>query len=256
MFINFLFKLLSKVSFKFYYRLKAKSQNDNKEAIELLKISKKAKINKSFIEFGFHPYELNSHIFLRKNFQGLLIDANDKTCENMDLIIKKLKVDSKTNKHFISLEKLAPISNFINELNNDLGLLSIDIDGNDYWILKKILTFTKPHLICIEHNASFGTKNISTPYIEMFDRHKLHKSGLYHGGSITAFYSLLQENYDLIMNVEGLNLIFLRKDKNPGLSPLNPIEAYKECTLRNLWSNTTAKEQWKIIQNLEYENLN
>ena len=111
MFIDFLFKLLSKVSFKFYYRLKAKSQNDNKEAIELLKISKKAKINKSFIEFGFHPYELNSHIFLRK-------------------------------------------------------------------------------------------------------------------------------------------------DKNPGLSPLNPIEAYKECTLRNLWSNTTAKEQWKIIQNLEYENLN
>ena len=48
MFIDFLFKLLSKVSFKFYYRLKAKSQNDNKEAIELLKISKKAKINKSF----------------------------------------------------------------------------------------------------------------------------------------------------------------------------------------------------------------
>ena len=252
---NFLFKILRKISFKFYYRLKAKSQNDNKEAIELLKISKKAKINRSFIEFGFHPYELNSHIFLRKNYKGLLIDTNDGICEHMDLIIKKLKVNSKSVNHFISLEKLEPITNFINELNDDLGLLNIDIDGNDYWILKKILTFTKPHLICIEHNASFGTRNISTPYMKMFDRHELHKSGFYHGASITAFHSLLQENYDLIMNVEGLNLIFLRKDKNPGLRSLNPVEAYKECTLRNFWSNTTSEEQWKIIQNLKYINL-
>lgn len=84
---------------------------------------------------------------------------------------------------------------------------------------------------------------------------KLHKSGLYHGGSITAFHSLLEDNYDLIMNIEGLNLIFLRKDKNNGLGSLNPSEAYKESTLRNAWSSTNAEEQWRSIQNLEFENL-
>ena len=36
-----------------------------------------------------------------------------------------------------------------------LGVLSVDIDGNDYWILKKLLIHFKPEIICVEYNASF-----------------------------------------------------------------------------------------------------
>ena len=255
LFKKILILLIKNFSFPLYYKLKAKSQNDNKEAIKLFKLSQKNKINRSFIEFGFHPYELNSHILLRKNYKGLFIDSNEKICLEMNKIISKLNVNSKAIDYFITVNQLDPIFKFITDLKEDLGILSIDIDGNDYWILKKILSFTKPHLICVEHNASLGTRNITTPYIEIFDRHKFHESGFYHGGSITAFHSLLVDDYDLIINVEGLNLIFLRKDKNVGIKALNPIEAYKESTLRNILHGTSADEQWKLVENLYFEKL-
>ena len=252
---NYFLRFIRKISFFHYYKLVAKSQNKNREAIELFKISKTTNINKTFIEIGFHPNELNTNIFLRNNFRGLFIDGNEKICENMNWIIDKLKVDSKAINHFLSLKNMQPIFKFLDSLKEDLGVLSLDIDGNDYWILKKIITFHQPQLICVEYNASFGVRNISTPYEENFNRHEKHNSGLYHGASITAFHALLKDNYDLIMNIEGLNLLFLRKDKNSKMNSLDPVEAYKESTLRNFWSKTNADEQWGVIKNLKYEIL-
>lgn len=100
MFRNFIIRIFKKISYSIYYSFVAKSQNNNKEAIELFEIFKKTKINKSFIEFGVHPFELNSHIFLRKNFKGLLIDSSSANCEQMNAIIKKLKVSSTAINHF------------------------------------------------------------------------------------------------------------------------------------------------------------
>ena len=53
----------------------------------------------------------------------------------MNWIIDKLKVDSKAINHFLSLKNMQPIFKFLDSLK-DLGVLSLDIDGNDYWILK------------------------------------------------------------------------------------------------------------------------
>ena len=53
----------------------------------------------------------------------------------------------------------------------NIGCLSLDIDGNDYWILKKIINENIcPEVIITEYNASFLDKSISVPYDESFDR--------------------------------------------------------------------------------------
>lgn len=41
--------------------------------------------------------------------------------------------------------------------DNDVGVLSIDVDGNDYWIWKNI-NIIKPIIVVIEYNSLFGKK--------------------------------------------------------------------------------------------------
>jgi hypothetical protein len=56
-----------------------------------------------------------------------------------------------------------------------LGILSIDVDGNDFWFLEKLITIN-PAIIIIEFNVSFVLRHISLPYDAFFDRKKKHES--------------------------------------------------------------------------------
>lgn len=43
-------------------------------------------------------------------------------------------------------------------------LLSLDIDGQDYWVLKSILMWDKPRVICVEYNAPLGwERSVTVP---------------------------------------------------------------------------------------------
>ena len=141
----------------------------------------------------------------------------------------------------------------------NIGCLSLDIDGNDYWILKKIINENIcPEVIITEYNASFLYKSISVPYDESFDRKTKHISGFYHGASLSAFYKLLRaKNYHLVKIIGGANAVFVNEDiiKKTGLTSFLPDAIYEECFFRNKWSNTTAKEQFEIIKHLKLENV-
>ena len=51
---------------------------------------------------------------------------------------------------------------FIKERFDSLGVLSIDVDGNDYWFLKELIS-TRPSVIVVEYNASFGLEPVTVP---------------------------------------------------------------------------------------------
>jgi len=171
-------------------------------------------------------------------------------------IFKKLKLPINSFHHWIQLGQLHPITNFVNSLNGKLGVLNVDIDGNDYWILQGILQKFKPDVICIEHNASFGLKSISVPYKSNFDRYEEHPSGWYHGASISAFNKLLETDYGLVKNIAGLNLVFVRKDKLlNGIKTIPINEAWSEPVLRNKYSGTKSEEQWQTVQHLSFEKI-
>lgn len=70
--------------------------------------------------------------------------------------------------------------------SGDLGILSIDIDGNDYWVWESI-NCVNPSLIICEFNPNFGdVYPIVIPYDPAFERFKAHYSGMYYGASIVA----------------------------------------------------------------------
>ncbi|HEX2608721.1 MAG TPA: hypothetical protein VHK91_15165 [Flavisolibacter sp.] len=108
-------------------------------------------------------------------------------------------------------------------LEGAVGLLSIDIDGNDYWIWEA-LDVIQPMLVVIEAKVEFGLHNVVVPYSNKnhpsFDR-------MNNGASVTALRNLgRRKGYVLVAsNPQGYNLFFLRKEnvRHP-LRELTPDE--------------------------------
>ena len=109
-------------------------------------------------------------------------------------------------------------------LAGDIGICSIDIDGNDCWVWKALDTVT-PAVIIIESHIEFGMRNIAVPYDPDYRYPGKHHD--YYGASAPAICSLAtQKDYRLVgANRFGFNLIFVRNDLYPDRVPAVPLES-------------------------------
>jgi hypothetical protein len=227
-----------------YHRMKslvggAHSQSD--EAEVLARLAREAP--KTFVEFGFHPTEYNC-IGLT-DFAGLLIDGDaGRVGLARSILPKRIEI-----RHaFLTLDNLRTVT----ACHAETGVLSIDVDGNDYWFLEALLPELRPHVVSVEYNASFGRAPITVPYDPAFERHAKHPSGWYHGASLAALTKLCARHGMKLVAVTqaGLNGCFVR-DNDP-LPAIDPTASYRENALRNRWSKTTAAEQWERIKHLAF----
>ena len=260
--IKFLFFLLQKywtiryflkiflINSNDYFNL-TKSQFNNQENLFISKLKEFIE-SKNFIEIGYHYRELNCLDLIQNDFNGKVVDADMGDSWNsfiMEKIIKRVKKNVKVIKRFIDLDNLEDIFDM-----KKLGWLSIDIDGNEYWILKKILEKQLiPEIIITEYNASFVHHEITVPYDKNFNIHKKHSSLWYHGASLSAFYKLLNKyNYGLVKVIGGTNAIFVQDSlaTKSKLKKYKPQDLYEECISRNKNGQNTAKEQYDIIKHL------
>ena len=228
-------------------------------------INKFPNIPKSFLEIGTQDYKESNTRFLliNKNWDGFLIEGNDKEVKKIKSQRIYWKHQLKVKNEFITKEN---INNVIKKLNvpKKLGLLSLDIDGVDYWILKK-LTILEPSIVICEYNSLYGlNKSITVPYKKDFDRSKEHYSNLYYGASIKAFIDLMKtKKYFLLgTNTAGNNAFFMR---NNFLKEVNKIIEEKKIFTskfresRNKNGNLTflsKKESLLLIQNQFFIDLN
>ena len=92
----------------------------------------------------------------------------------------------------------------------DVELMSIDIDGNDYWIWEAI-NCINPKVVVIEARIEFGSRSIVVPYDAGHAYPGPHPD--YFGGSLTAMAKLANtKGYRLVgANSYGFNLIFVRQ---------------------------------------------
>lgn len=171
--------------------------------------------SKLFIEFGVENYRESNTRFLliNNNWSGLVFDG---TRRNIDYIRSDSiywKYNLKADCAFINREN---INNLIsrNGLSGEIGLLSVDIDGNDYWVWEAI-NVINPCIVVCEYNSLWGCKNaVTTPYDPNFVREKKHFSNLYYGASIKALNQLANsKGYSLVGgNSAGNNAFFVRND--------------------------------------------
>jgi hypothetical protein len=167
--------------------------------------------NKRFVEIGVEDYhECNTRFILKKNnWSGLVLDMSKK-------YIDKIKSQSVYWKHNLTAKKAYVTAENINQIlteldyNKNISLLSLDIDGNDFWVMKKLKI--NADLIICEFNGIFGDiHEITVPYKKNFNRTKEHHSNLYYGCSIKSLISLLsKKKYFFIgTNSGGNNAYFI-----------------------------------------------
>lgn len=210
----------------------------------------------SFLEFGFSVNQCNClNLMLNKNFDGVFIDANSKSVNLFNKASELRKFKSRAINSFLNKDTLFKLVN--ENIKDPIDVLSIDVDGNDYWFWK-VLDNLSPAVVVIEHNASLGpNKSITVPYDPEFDRIKKHYSGLYAGASLTAMQKLgNQKGYALVgCDSWGVNAFFVRKDllKDP-IKELAPFEAFYPHKNR-LLRGYDQEKQWSEIQHLPYEDV-
>lgn len=223
----------------------ARSQSNEDEV--LARLVEQVSAPRSFLEFGFSPWELNCAGLLH-TCRGLLVDA-DKA--NVEAARRVMPRRVKSMQLFLDLDNIHMLGERFRP--GELGVLSVDVDGNDYWFLEALLPRLQPAIVAVEYNASFGLRPIATPYEPTFDRHEKHPSGWYHGASLEALTRLCSRHgYRLVEIAVGGNNAFYVRDELDGLPTLEARDAYREEDLRNEWSGTTAAEQWESVKDLPY----
>ncbi len=227
--------------------------------------------NEFFVEFGVENYKEANTKFLmfNNNWSGFVMDGSTENIENLKKQDYFWKYDLKAKDVFITKENINDLL-LEQNINPNVGLLHIDLDGNDYYIFNEI-NCLNPNILILEYNSLFGIeREISVPYREDFYRTKAHYSNLYFGASLKALHSLAYKKGFVFIgcNQAGNNAYFVRKDKinskikevsleegyvkskfresrnrNGELNFLDKIEAYNEIKGLPIYNTHTKKEE-------------
>jgi hypothetical protein len=190
---------------------------------------------RTFVEFGVNDYrEANTRFLLiNDNWRGLIMDSSNPNMAAVRASPLYWKYDLTAKAVFIDRDN---INDLITEAGfaGKIGLLSIDIDGNDYWVWERI-SAVDPIIIIVEYNSLFGaSRAVTVPYDACFDRGRAHYSHLYWGSSLRALELLGdRKGYALVgSNSAGNNAFFVKKDHLNGQPKLAAAQAYSECRFR------------------------
>ena len=184
-----------------------------------------------FVEFGVQDYsEANTRFLLMNdNWRGLVMDGSQENMHAVQRSSLPRVYDLQTKAAFITREN---INDLISQsgISGEIGLLSVDIDGNDYWVWQAT-TVVDPVVVVVEYNSVFGPDRPWTvPYRPDFARHLYHHSNLCYGASLTALNDLATEKgYALVgCNSQGNNAYFVQRDRLGTLLSLSVEDAFVE----------------------------
>ncbi|MAE81201.1 MAG: hypothetical protein CMB80_00590 [Flammeovirgaceae bacterium] len=159
--------------------------------------------NKYYVEFGVEDgIESNTrYLFKHRGWKGLLMDGSH---ENDSLNL---------HKEFITAENIEELF-AKHDVPKELDLLSIDIDGNDYWVWKAITNY-HPRVVIMEYNAHIDpTISKTIPYKSDFCWDKTD----YYGASLLALQKLGQQKGYVLLGTDcnGVNAFFVQQELVPG----------------------------------------
>ena len=167
--------------------------------------------NKKFLEFGVNSTNNNTTSLLLNAWTGVWLEASNskvkKIKKKYEAFLKKKKL--KIYKKKITAENINSVIKSVH-LKGRIDLLSIDIDGNELYLLNK-LSQIKPRVIIVEYNSKFPppikkTIKYSPSFIWKYDD--------YSGSSLQSLTdNLNKKKYVLVgCNISGMNAFFIKKE--------------------------------------------
>ena len=169
--------------------------------------------NKYFAEFGASTdgLENNTANLLLDGWKGLWIEAELKHVnqirERFQLVVENHQLT--VNNAFVDAENIERLFKEAN-VPSEFDFLSIDIDGNDYWIWKAITKY-RPRVVCIEYNAIHGD---TRKWVMAYNPKHVWDGSNYYGASLKSYELLAREKgYSLVgCDFTGGNAFFVRED--------------------------------------------
>ena len=196
-----------------------------------------------FVEFGVDDYRESNTRFLlvHDNWRGLIMDAGSSHQDFLagSGLLWRHHVDAVSA--FIERENINDLLVGA-EIEGDIGLLSIDIDGNDYWVLEAIEAVS-PRIVVVEYNSHFGRDAaVTIPYDRGFVRSEAHWSNLYWGASLAAMRQLAdRKGYGLVGgNKAGNNAFFVRRDVIGEIPEVDVADAHATLHYRDWLTHDSA----------------
>jgi len=214
------------------------SQNDEDGMLDEV-FRRIGETSRTFVEFGVGDGMENNTLYrLLRGWRGAWIEADaQRHAVITDRCARLISADVlRCKQAFITAEN---IENLFAELDvpREFDLLSIDIDGNDYWVWRAIERY-QPRVVVIEYNAGFGP---SAEWVLEYDP-KFAWGGTRNVGASLKSLELLgaQKGYRLVgCNLKGINAIFVRADlvDDKFAGPFT-AEAQYEPPRYHLWFST------------------
>lgn len=235
------------------------SQNGEDGILQYL-LQNARQVNRYFLEIGSADGIDNNSAWLAivKKYNGLMVEGNPELCSRAKEMVENYSLG------------LSILNTFVNKLTIDKilqnlkyeapDLISVDIDGMDYYIVEHILRNNfHPKIFLVEYNSVFGpNKCVTVPYNAEFSMQKAHHTELYYGASIQCWVKLFESYGYKFVTVEskGVNAFFV----NPLYFDeefLSNIEgcAYRENVFQSEKYNLSQAELFELIADMEFENL-
>lgn len=224
--------------------------------------SKIGAMNHAFVEMGVEDgRECNTaNLSLNFGWKGILIDANKAWIDSAQRFYNG-KLGKTANKIkivqcFITAENINKLL-LDNGMQGEIDLLSIDIDGNDYWVWKA-LNVVRPRVVVAEYNAAFGLNSITVKYNPDFYYSEAHKNNpLYFGVSLPALVKLAQEKGYILVGCDsnGHDAFFVRQDIAEGkFIGLSASEAFYPNP-NNIQKFGSVEKQFELIKHLDFDQV-
>ncbi|MCC6796677.1 MAG: hypothetical protein IT366_16275 [Candidatus Hydrogenedentes bacterium] len=217
--------------------------------------------DRRFIEFGVEDgLECNTaNLSLNFGWSGLLLECD----EPMVRRARKNYIDRLGNraKRVTITQAFITADNINDEISRrgfegTIDLLSLDIDGNDYWVWKAI-TVIRPRVVVIEYNSSFGpVRSLTVRYDPGFSRYRKHSSGLYYGASLAALTKLAAEKGYLLAGCDssGVNAFYVLRDAAAGrIDEVSVEDAFVPQFDRIV--ERTLDQQYALIKHLSFDEI-
>ena len=226
------------------YEYKITSQNNEDGIIDY--IFSKIPNKKYFIEIGFGYYEFNSLNLIRKGWEGKLIDIDFE---------ESIALKGNLNKHYpnskVEIINKKITKDNINKLilkdgiKTEIDFFSLDIDSNDYWILKS-MDLSNINVLCCEYNHWLGNEDrLTIAYNESF---KFIDNGIW-GASLLALTNLLNSKGFSLIAVEssGTNAFFINNRLANKFEILSPKKSFK--SVGRFYNEESKKKIYNNIKN-------
>jgi len=202
---------------------------------------------RTFVEFGVgNGHECNSRLLAQEwGWRGLQIEGGEDLAAEAEHIAGP---GVTVARGYVTAEN---INDRIRQagLSGDIDLLSVDIDGNDYWLWKAI-EVVSPRLVIIEYNAAYGpTKEV----VARYEPQRVPSFGytletqLQWGSSLPALVRLGDDKgYRLIgCDSSGVNAFFARDDALR--EPLSPVSAATGWRPSERWRGRLSQAEQEAV---------